>query len=50
VLHLHALRNRLDAILVREGREQLAGDCFDFLPHRVLLDLGGWAEQDIFAH
>jgi ribonuclease D len=50
VLHLHALRNRLDAMLAREGREQLAGACFDFLPHRVLLDLGGWSEQDIFAH
>jgi ribonuclease D len=50
VLHLHALRARLDAMLAREGREQLAGACFDFLPHRVLLDLGGWSEQDIFAH
>jgi len=50
VLHLHALRTRLDAMLAREGREQLAGACFDFLPHRVLLDLGGWSEQDIFAH
>ena len=50
VLHLHALRSRLDAMLAREGREQLAGACFDFLPHRVLLDLGGWSEQDIFAH
>ncbi|HEX9535399.1 MAG TPA: ribonuclease D [Stellaceae bacterium] len=50
VLHLHALRSRLDTMLAREGREQLAGACFDFLPHRVLLDLGGWSEQDIFAH
>ena len=50
VLHLHALRNQLDAMLAREGREQLAGACFDFLPHRVLLDLEGWSEQDIFAH
>jgi len=50
VLHLHALRSRLDAMLAREGREQLAGACFDFLPHRVLLDLEGWSEQDIFAH
>src|SRR6201984_1410955 len=39
VLHLHALRSRLDAMLAREGREQLAGACFDFLPHRVVLDL-----------
>jgi ribonuclease D len=50
VLHLHALRSRLDTILAREGREQLARACFDFLPYRVLLDLEGWAEQDIFAH
>jgi ribonuclease D len=50
VLHLHALRHRLDAMLAREGREPLARAAFDFLPHRVLLDLGGWAEQDIFAH
>jgi ribonuclease D len=50
VLHLHALRARLDMMLAREGREQLARAAFDFLPHRVLLDLGGWAEQDIFAH
>jgi ribonuclease D len=50
VIHLHALRARLDGILTREGREALAQACFEFLPHRVLLDLGGWLEQDIFAH
>ena len=50
VLHLHALRSRLDAMLAREGREELASACFEFLPHRVLLDLAGWSEQDIFAH
>ncbi|HJU16880.1 MAG TPA: ribonuclease D [Stellaceae bacterium] len=50
VLHLHALRDRLDAILIREGRIELARACFGFLPDRVRLDLGGWAEQDIFAH
>jgi ribonuclease D len=50
VLHLHALRGRLDAMLAREGRATLARASFEFLPHRVLLDLGGWAEQDIFAH
>ena len=50
VLHLHALRARLDAMLQREGREALAQACFDFLPQRVLLDLGGWAEPDVFAH
>jgi ribonuclease D len=50
VLYLHALRDRLDAMLAREGREGLARACFEFLPQRVLLDLGGWSEQDIFAH
>jgi ribonuclease D len=50
VLHLHALRERLDAMLVREGRTQLAKACFDFLPTRALLDLQGWGEEDIFAH
>jgi ribonuclease D len=50
VLHLHALRSRLDAMLAREGRLELARASFEFLPTRVLLDLGGWAEQDIFAH
>lgn len=50
VLHLHALKARLDAMLEREGRAHLAQACFDFLPHRVALDLGGWPEFDIFAH
>src|SRR5580693_9813807 len=50
VLHLHALRARLDTMLAREGRTDLARATFDFLPTRVLLDLEGWAEQDIFAH
>jgi ribonuclease D len=50
VLHLHALRARLDAMLARERRTELAQSCFEFLPARALLDLEGWAEQDIFAH
>jgi ribonuclease D len=50
VLHLHALRERLDAMLIREGRTQLAQSCFDFLPTRAKLDLGGWELEDIFAH
>jgi ribonuclease D len=50
VLHLHALRERLDAMLARERREQLAAACFAFLPDRVRLDLAGWAAEDIFAH
>jgi ribonuclease D len=50
VLHLHALRERLDAMLVREGRADLAAACFRFLPDRVRLDLAGWAAEDIFAH
>jgi ribonuclease D len=50
VLHLHGLRERLDAMLAREGRTELAQACFDFLPTRVKLDLGGWEAEDIFAH
>jgi ribonuclease D len=50
VLHLHALRARLDEMLVRENRTELARNCFDFLPTRAQLDLEGWPEQDIFAH
>jgi ribonuclease D len=50
VLHLHALREKLDAMLAREGREGLAAACFRFLPDRVRLDLAGWAAEDIFAH
>ena len=50
VRYLHALKEKLDERLIREGRVELARACFDFLPHRALLDLAGWAEQDIFAH
>jgi len=50
VLHLHALKQRLDAMLAREGRTALAEACFAFVPTRAQLDLGGWAEDDIFAH
>jgi ribonuclease D len=50
VRYLHALREKLDVRLAREGRTGLAQACFDFLPHRAALDLAGWAEQDIFAH
>jgi ribonuclease D len=50
VLYLHALRTRLDAMLVREGRMDLATACFAFLPHRAALDLAGWEDNDIFAH
>jgi ribonuclease D len=50
VLYLHALRERLDAMLAREGREKLAAACFRFLPDRVRLDLAGFAEDDIFSH
>ena len=50
VLHLHRLRERLDDMLRREGRADLADACFRFLPHRALLDLAGWEETDIFAH
>jgi ribonuclease D len=50
VLHLHALRERLDAMLAREGRLQLAQACFEFLPTRAKLDLLGWEAEDIFSH
>jgi ribonuclease D len=50
VLHLHALKEKLDGLLAREGREALAAACFRFLPDRVRLDLAGWAAEDIFAH
>ena len=50
VTHLHALKNKLDAMLAREGREGLAAACFRFLPDRVRLDLAGFAAEDIFAH
>jgi ribonuclease D len=50
VLYLHALRERLDAMLARESREPLAAACFRFLPDRVRLDLAGFAAEDIFAH
>ena len=50
VIYLHALKERLDAMLMREGREKLAAACFRFLPERVRLDLAGFAAEDIFAH
>ena len=50
VLHLHALRARLDDMLAREGRDGLARACFEFLPHRAMLDVAGWEDVDIFAH
>ena len=50
VLHLHALKARLDQMLARENRTSLAEACFRFLPTRVELDLGGWADEDVFAH
>ena len=50
VLHLHALKEKLDVLLARESRNELAAACFRFLPDRVRLDLAGWAAEDIFAH
>lgn len=50
VLHLHALRQKLDAMLDRENRTDIAKACFDFLPTRARLDLAGWPDTDIFAH
>ncbi|MEH6487166.1 ribonuclease D [Hyphomonas oceanitis] len=50
VLHLHAIKEGLEVMLIREGRLELAQSCFNFLPTRAALDLAGWGEQDIFAH
>ena len=50
VRYLHALKEKLDERLIREDRMPLAQSCFDFLPTRALLDVVGWADQDIFAH
>lgn len=50
VLHLHKIRDKLTEMLVREGRLELAQQCFDFLPTRAALDLQGWESTDIFAH
>lgn len=50
VLYLHALKDKLDRMLEREGRQEIAQDCFAFLPTRARLDLVGWPEVDIFAH
>ena len=50
VLHLHKLRLKLNEMLVRENRFQLAEGCFNFIEHRVMLDLSGWSDLDIFKH
>jgi len=50
VLYLHALRKELNTMLMREDRVAIAKACFNFLEHRVKLDLSGWSESDIFRH
>ena len=50
VLHLHALKEKFDILLAREGREKLVQACFRFLPDRARLDLAGWGAENIFAH
>lgn len=50
VLYLHQLKEKLDIMLAREGRTEMAAACFDFLPTRARLDLAGWPEADIFSH
>lgn len=50
VLHLHALREKLDVMLEREDRLGIAQACFDFVPVRAVLDVEGWSEEDIFSH
>jgi ribonuclease D len=50
VLYLHGVKDKLDEMLAREGRTEMAQACFDFLPMRAKLDLAGWPEMDIFSH
>lgn len=50
VLYLHQLKDKLDTLLDREGRREVAEACFRFLPYRAELDLLDWDEVDIFAH
>jgi ribonuclease D len=50
VIYLHELKSRLDQMLAREGREEIARACFAFIPTRSSLDLAGWTEDDVFAH
>lgn len=50
VLYLHRLKERLDMMLEREHRTEIAQECFTFLPTRAMLDLSGWPEMDIFSH
>jgi ribonuclease D len=50
VIYLHELKARLDQMLAREGREEIARACFAFIPTRAALDLAGWTEDDVFAH
>lgn len=50
VRHLHRLREKLDVMLAREHRTEIAQECFKFLPTRAILDLAGWPEVDIFSH
>ncbi len=50
VVYLHEVKARLNQMLEREGRSAIAKSCFDFIPTRAALDLGGWAEEDVFAH
>lgn len=50
VRYLHEMHGILAARLEREGRQEVAKACFDFLPARAALDLAGWADRDIFSH
>ena len=50
VLYLHQIKNKLDAMLIREKRDKLAKACFEFIQHRTDLDINGWSEHDIFKH
>ena len=50
VLYLHKIKVKLDLILERENRKDLAESCFNFLKTRSRLDLIGFNDLDIFSH
>ena len=50
VLHLHKLKAKLDVMLVRENRTELAAKIMRFLPVRAELDVAGWRDVDVFSH
>jgi len=50
VLYLHALKEKLNKMLIRENRFEIFQSCVNFLPTRVELDLQNFSSIDIFTH